>query len=261
MEEIKLCKYGCGQEAKFQLKCSKEWICSKSYQNCPILLKKNSERSINLHKEGKIPGWKNIWKQGKNKPWNKGLTKNTDLRIKKLGKNISLKLKNNPFPNQGRGKNEEIELLRRKKISDARLKYLENNNSHCKWFEFNNGKRNIKVQGTWEKRFAEYLIKNNIQWERHKVFYNKSRTYTPDFYLPEYNLYVEVKGWMRERDKFKMHKVLQENFIDIRLIEDIKIIDKLENKEININDLLKFQNKYFYHDIDFSKFNKKTLGY
>ncbi len=36
-----LCKYGCGNEGKFQLK-SGSWICQDSYNNCPINREKNS---------------------------------------------------------------------------------------------------------------------------------------------------------------------------------------------------------------------------
>jgi hypothetical protein len=30
-------------------------------------------------------------------------------------------------------------------------------------------------------------------------------TYTPDFYLPETDTYIEIKGWFREKDKIKMN--------------------------------------------------------
>ena len=33
--------------------------------------------------------------------------------------------------------------------------------------------------------------------------YDKIRQYTPDFYLPNIDCYVEVKGWKREKDEAK----------------------------------------------------------
>ena len=36
-----LCEYGCGQEAKFQLK-NEKWCCSKSWQSCPTMKRGNS---------------------------------------------------------------------------------------------------------------------------------------------------------------------------------------------------------------------------
>ena len=38
-----LCDYGCGQEAKYQLKNGK-WCCSKSSNSCPVNKKKNSDK-------------------------------------------------------------------------------------------------------------------------------------------------------------------------------------------------------------------------
>ena len=40
-----LCNYGCGQEAKHQLRNGK-WCCSKRHQSCPVNKKKNSNSNI-----------------------------------------------------------------------------------------------------------------------------------------------------------------------------------------------------------------------
>lgn len=46
-----------------------------------------------------------------------------------------------------------------------------------------------------EKLFAELLDKQYRKWEYcPKKFKIRYRTYTPDFYLPEENLYVEIVG-------------------------------------------------------------------
>ncbi len=45
---IKLCDYGCGQEATYQFKNGK-WCCSKYHTQCPSVRKKNSQNNI---------GWK-----------------------------------------------------------------------------------------------------------------------------------------------------------------------------------------------------------
>lgn len=49
----KLCEYGCGNEAKFQLSNAK-WCCSNSNQRCPAIKKKNSDKAKENHKIGKI---------------------------------------------------------------------------------------------------------------------------------------------------------------------------------------------------------------
>lgn len=62
----------------------------------------------------------------------------------------------------------------------------------------------IKFQGKWELEFYNYCKNNNILIERVSEWFeyewNGIRKYFPDFYLPELDLYVEVKGYETERD-------------------------------------------------------------
>lgn len=101
---------------------------------------------------------------------------------------------------------------------------LNNKGGRSKWFEING----IKVQGTWEKSIAEILTERNIPWlkprtKNHSLKYEMSgkiKTYTPDFYLINENLYLEVKGYWWGNDKEKMRLVLDQNpHVDIRIIE------------------------------------------
>lgn len=59
---------------------------------------------------------------------------------------------------------------------------------------------NTWFRSGWEAKYAEYLDKWSIKWEYepHRFLLEiegKKTFYTPDFYLPEMNLYHEVKGW------------------------------------------------------------------
>lgn len=66
---------------------------------------------------------------------------------------------------------------------------------------------NIKFQGKWELDFYKFCKQNNIAIIRSNEWFeyewNGTRKYFPDFYLPEYDLYVEVKGYETERDLAK----------------------------------------------------------
>ena len=64
--------------------------------------------------------------------------------------------------------------------------------------------KNFYLRGNWELSTAKYLTKNHIKWQYEpKTFkFNKFR-YTPDFYLPEFNLYIEVKGHWYDNSKRK----------------------------------------------------------
>ncbi len=62
-------------------------------------------------------------------------------------------------------------------------------------------------QGNWELLFYEWCIENFIKIEKAIIGFqyewNGDRTYFPDFYLPEFNVYVEIKGYKTERDEAK----------------------------------------------------------
>ncbi len=83
----------------------------------------------------------------------------------------------------------------------------------------------IYLRSTYETRFAKELESRCIIWEYEKKFKCGSITYRPDFYLPEYNLYIEVKGYLSESalDKLMEFYIVYPN-IQLKMIElpDIK---------------------------------------
>ena len=116
---------------------------------------------------------------------------------------------------------------------DARQRLSERMSQHnpggkSKWFEVN-GK---KVQGTWERTFAIYCNENNIVWDRCKpwkyVLDGKTKSYTPDFYLPAFGLYVELKGRWWGNDRAKMDAVIEQH-----PDKKIFIIEKEQYNDLN----------------------------
>lgn len=74
--------------------------------------------------------------------------------------------------------------------------------------------KNNYMRSTWEIAYAKYLDNNNIKWQYEpkpfKITYNykgieKEGTYTPDFYLPGTNEYIEIKGWWRDDAQTKFN--------------------------------------------------------
>jgi len=90
------------------------------------------------------------------------------------------------------------------------------------------------LNGSWELLVAKWFDRNNIKWTNKikgfkYIWDNKERLYFPDFYLIELDLYVEVKGYERERDRAKWAVV--DNLIvikknDINKIKNDKFIIK-----------------------------------
>jgi hypothetical protein len=81
--------------------------------------------------------------------------------------------------------------------------YTSSNRGRTKEIVYNE----IKFQGRWELEFYQFCESNSIQIVRSNEWFeyewNGTRKYFPDFYLPEHDLYVEVKGYETERDHAK----------------------------------------------------------
>lgn len=223
MKDIVLCQYGCGQEAKFINKSGKH-TCSKYGTQCPVNRKKNSQGGKRAHQESpeKWVGHKSggicskQWRQ-KNPQWYKiahiqsskkysqnqkaGLTKNAWI-----GKKHSIQTKEKISAKAGERNNGLI-----------KTKYFE---IYCPYT-----KELVKVQGTWQLKYAEYLNQTKINWIRSRKINLKYRlheddylhTYYPDFYLPDTDQYIEIKGyWWKSKDGKiddfkKMQKVIEYN--------------------------------------------------
>ncbi len=86
---------------------------------------------------------------------------------------------------------------------------------HVGWYDVGG----IKVQGTWERNVCEYLLSNGYSLKRHQIRYDGTRHYTPDIYITELDTYIEVKGWMMERDFLKYRKFCSEHsHLSIKLL-------------------------------------------
>jgi len=70
----------------------------------------------------------------------------------------------------------------------------------------------VKLDGNWELKVAQYFDSNNINWERNAKRFKyldsngKERSYCPDFFLLDENKYIEVKGFVTELDKLKWNQ-------------------------------------------------------
>jgi predicted nuclease of restriction endonuclease-like RecB superfamily len=79
-----------------------------------------------------------------------------------------------------------------------------------------------KFRSDYELSVAKYLAEQGVkyEYESEKLSYQpKLKTYTPDFYLPEQDIYVEAKGFFSPADRQKMLLVIKQNmFCDIRML-------------------------------------------
>lgn len=163
------CKY-CGKECKNE----------NSHRNHERLCPKNDNRVYKSH--------------SKSKPsWNKGLTKETDERIRKSVETFKQNLKNGKTTPSRKGssltkeaKENLSKLAKEKKFGGCR---------YSKKFEY----KGIILESSYELNLAIDLDKNFVSWIRPKPLIwldkeNKEHRYYPDFYLTEYNIYLDPKN-------------------------------------------------------------------
>lgn len=118
----------------------------------------------------------------------------------------------------------------RKRLSERQA--LSNTGGRCKWYTVGG----ISVQGTWEFNVATKLSEHGIAWVKAKSsdylwWYvgddGKEHSYAPDFYLPELNTWLEIKGYWWGNDKRKM-EIVSQTYPDRRLV----IIEKVDYERI-----------------------------
>lgn len=217
-----LCEYGCNQEANFQLKVGK-WCCSKYPASCPIIRKKNSDKNIgNKSAIGNIP-------------WNKNKTKKEDDRIACNGEILKQKyalgeLKHIPKKHTQEAKN-KISIAKKKLYASG----WEPICGRCKKYNYNSPiAGDIKVDGTWELLYCNYLDSVQVNWKRNKNRFSyinlegKKSTYQPDFWIEDWNTYVEVKGYETDLDRCKWSQ----------FNEPLKIIRKSDIENIRKGSLI-----------------------
>lgn len=83
--------------------------------------------------------------------------------------------------------------------------------------------QNITMDSAWEVEIAQWMDAHNVKWTRSRkmMFYwtdetGAKRRYYPDFYLPDFNVYLDPKNkYLIEKDRFKILTVQRENGINI----------------------------------------------
>lgn len=86
---------------------------------------------------------------------NRGGWKISDIIREKQAKTFSDNIKSGKTLHPFKGKHHSLES--REKMSESKTQSYIDNTFHCKFFVVNNGERDIKVQGTYERDFANFL--------------------------------------------------------------------------------------------------------
>lgn len=189
-------------------------FCNKNFKNQKSLIYHKIRCKLNPN----MKFWNNGIKKHKgHKAWNKGLTKYTDERLKKASETYKENIKNGKIKIIKHFHSKETKEI----LSKKRSEYLASAKNaggfkDVGWYEIENIKHTkFIVRGLWQYNVALKLNELNILWLRNQYvnyFINDiKKIYNPDFYLPEINEYIEVKGYFSNKNKIKMDAVLDQN--------------------------------------------------
>jgi len=79
------------------------------------------------------------------------------------------------------------------------LEYVKSVKAREEGFRFWSTKLGRGFRSSWEVELAELMTELGIRWEyepKRFHFWRERESYLPDFYLPDYNVWIEVKGYM-----------------------------------------------------------------
>jgi hypothetical protein len=150
-----------------------------------------------------------------------------------------------------------VKIYRSNKYDFCKVHYLESGVGQRNMGSYTNRFKSEWVTNPWngsnvwlmsglESEFVTILNDNNIRWSSPKYLpYTDldggSHIYFPDFYLDDYDIYIEVKGYMWRNDVDKMVRVMAQHTDKRILILKKKDIHKMRNS--TIGSILDFDSK------------------
>lgn len=160
------------------------------------------------------------YQNGTRKVWNKGLTKETDERVRKCGETFHKRFKSGEIKSC---KNRKLSEETKKKISDSRKNFLLDHPEKVP-YKLNHSSK----QSYPEKFFEKFLIDHNIKYEKEKY----ACGYWMDFCFNE-KYYIEIDGEQHylpksiEHDKIRTEKLSENGYILLQRVR-WKIFQKLD---------------------------------
>jgi hypothetical protein len=112
--------------------------------------------------------------------------------------------------------------LKGKPKSESHRKHLSENPNHhkppkisgrCKMYYYDSFFQGIiGFKGSYEYKYVLYLDSKNIMWFYEPITFllSEDMSYTPDFYLPQEDVFIDTKGYMYPETKIKIEKLNKE---------------------------------------------------
>ena len=162
--------------------------------------------------------------------WNKGKTVDTDERLKKFGETLKQGYASGKIKTNAGFKHSE-ETKKRMSIVASSLTFQRKCKKTTPYTMIDGNV--VNLDSSWEVEIAQYLDKNKIKWVRPVpipyTIDNQLHHYYPDFYLPDYDVYLDPKNsYVVKQNAEKLAAVFSEHKIVLFYGERKNIIEKLE---------------------------------
>lgn len=187
-----LCKY-----------CNKECVTANSHRNHERCCPKNADRNYVNGMTGKISH-------------KRGHTKFTDDSIMRGSIMFKQKIMDGEYIPHRTPHTIEC----KERISSIMQEKMGNRYTASKRIEY----KGIKFESSWEYLVALDLDNNKIEWKRpspllYRDAVGQQRRYYPDFYLPEYDVYLDPKNdYVKKLDASKITSVQEQNSVRVVLL-------------------------------------------
>lgn len=98
--------------------------------------------------------------------------------------------------------------------------------------------KGILMDSGWEVELAKRLDSLNIKWIRPEPIpwrdkNNIVRNYFPDFYLPDYDIYIDPKNPIAYKSQIEKIKALHEQYNNIIILTNLKLIQEFDISSYN----------------------------
>lgn len=163
-----------------------------------------------MHGEGTSFNPNKGYNNGTREAWNKGLSKETDIRVEKNAKSVKESLEGKP--RYGCCAKEWHTKPEAKIASSKGGGYRENAGRSKKFKVFDSFGTQTTLQSTYEYACFEILCELGLRWVRPKSLKYKEKNYFADFYLLDFDVYLDTKNdYKAKQDKDKIRLVNEQN--------------------------------------------------
>ncbi len=147
--------------------------------------------------------------EGRKSSWNEGLTAETSSKLAETGRKIG-------EANAGVSLVEKVGAARAAELTEFHSRRMSGRGNHMFGRKPPHAKGGYRedighyVRSSWEADYARVLklLEEDYEYEKYSfelvLADGREVTYTPDFYLPSRDLFVEIKGFMRYDDQLKI---------------------------------------------------------